>query len=177
MNNVCCTQLIKNNAANRIRKGSTPCTQQCWGHTWSAAVISHFEKEIEVLSVSREGQLMKGLGNMSFEEWLRVLGFLVSRRRGSRGISLLSMSAWKEFVARFLTGLFCCACSEGTRKNDLKVRKGKFSLGIVTLGWSGIVIGSGRLSPLWSHPAWRCLRDVHCKKSISNYDSEKLWYR
>lgn len=95
----------------------------------------------------------QGLENISYEEWLRELGFLsVEEAHGGPHCSLLFL---KGGCGEMGAGLFYCVCSERTRGNGIKLRGGRFRLDITKK--ISLLCCPGRW---WSHQPQRCLGSI-----------------
>ena len=88
-----------------------------------------YKKDIEVLEhvQGRAARLVRDLGNKSYDERLRELGFFSLERGGWGGTLLLSTATWKEWGS---VDLFSQLTSDRTRGNGLKLHQGRFRLDI-----------------------------------------------
>ena len=78
----------------------------------------------------KAARLVKGLGNMFYKEWLRELGlFSLEKRRLQRDLIIL-YNHMKGGCTEDEASSFYCACSERARGNGLKLRQGRYRLGI-----------------------------------------------
>lgn len=76
------------------------------------------ENNTEVLKgiPRRATRLVKGLENMSHEQWLREMGLLSLESKKLRGHLIPLYNSLKEGCSEVVAGLFSCTCRENKRK-------------------------------------------------------------
>ena len=72
--------------------------------------------------------MMKGLKHLSYEERLRELGFFSLEKRRLRGDLIAAFQCLKAYRKAGGWGLFVRGCSDRTRGNGFKLKKGRSRL-------------------------------------------------
>ena len=116
-----------------VGRWSCRCTPHWRGHIWSTVFsFGPFSTRKTLRCVqSRATKLVRGLGNTSYEEWLRELGLFSLEKWRLRGETLsLSAATWKAVSSEAGVGLFSQVTSNRMGGNGLGFQKGRFRLDI-----------------------------------------------
>lgn len=90
--------------------------------------MKQHKNDISLLSQvqRRLTKMIKGIEHLSCEESLRELGLFSLEKRRLQGDLTTAFQDWKGAHRKDGAGLFTRACSNRTRRNGLKLSKGRF---------------------------------------------------